>query len=121
MGPGQHVVAYTIRGLDMYNMVFCGPGAAPVGIWNESISLNQVSEDFSGFDPIVQALLQVAETAHKWTIAEVPKLPSWANVNCRLVLLGDAAHAMRPFAAQVSAITTVTDVILTFAGRRAML
>ena len=100
-GPRRHVVAYTIRGIELYNVVFCGPGSASVGVWNETASLEELKKEYDDFEDTVKEIIDCADSTHKWTIAEIPDLPSWLSENGKLVLLGDAAHAMMPYAAQV--------------------
>ena len=43
----------------------------------------------------------LAEVCRLWNILSLPDLPSWVTVGGHVVLLGDAAHAMRPYLAQV--------------------
>jgi salicylate hydroxylase len=101
VGPRRHVVTYNIRGMELLNVVICGPGSASIGVWNEPADLQEVKEEYRDFEPTVRSLLNCAENCHKWTIAEVPDLPRWSSSSGKLVLLGDAAHAMMPYAAQV--------------------
>ena len=102
-GPGRHVVAYPIRNLELYNVVLCGPGDAPIGVYNEPYDLGLLRSEFSMFEPTVQAIFDKADSAHRWTISEVPPLEHWSSSDGRTVLLGDAAHAMMPYGAQGAA------------------
>jgi 2-polyprenyl-6-methoxyphenol hydroxylase-like FAD-dependent oxidoreductase len=43
-----------------------------------------------------------AEECRLWNNLSRPDLPTWVSVGGNVVLLGDAAHAMRPYLAQVS-------------------
>ncbi|CZT53031.1 uncharacterized protein RSE6_14462 [Rhynchosporium secalis] len=99
-GPYRHIVAYTIRGTEFINIVFCGPGVAETGRWNEPADLDQLRKEYSDHEDTVKEILRVANEFHKFRISETPDLPSWTNSNGRLVLLGDAAHAMMPYMAQ---------------------
>jgi salicylate hydroxylase len=105
-GPERHIVAYTIRGTQLYNVVFCGPGKASVGVWNEPANLDDLREEYKEYESTVKRILGVAKSCHKWQIGEVPDLPTWLNHNGKLVLSGDSAHAMMPYTAQVSPVSS---------------
>ncbi|KUJ06637.1 salicylate hydroxylase [Mollisia scopiformis] len=109
-GPHRHIVAYTIRGTSLYNLVFCGPesSSSKIGVWNQPASLQDLKKEYEGWEEPIQEILNSAEAVHKWRIGEVPDLPSWRSENGKVVLLGDAAHAMMPYTAQ-GATSTVED------------
>ena len=97
MGPRRHIVTYNIRSMELLNVVICGPGSASVGVWNEPASLDDVKAEYADFEPTIRSILNCAQDCHKWTIAEVPDLPTWLSPSRKLLLLGDAAHAMMPY------------------------
>ena len=70
-GPERHIVAYTIRGTQLYNVVFCGPGNASVGVWNEPANLDDLREEYKEYESTVKKILGVAKSCHKWQIGEV--------------------------------------------------
>jgi salicylate hydroxylase len=106
LGPRRHVITYNIRGMELLNVVICGPGSASVGVWNEPANLEDVKREYADFEPTIRSILNCADDCHKWMIAEVPDLPGWSSPSGKVVLLGDAAHAMMPYAAQVSPLHT---------------
>lgn len=60
-----------------------------------------LKEEYDDFEDTVKEIIDCVDYTHKYAIAEVPDLPSWLSENWKLVLLGDAEHAMMPYAAQV--------------------
>lgn len=70
------------------------------GNWNTPANVATLRALFSDFNPITRAYLHRIEHAEKWQIAVGPALDTWRSEHGRVVLLGDAAHAMIPHAAQ---------------------
>lgn len=48
----------------------------------------------------MRQLLDHVDHCLVWKLVELPALPSWVSKNGNVVVMGDAAHAMLPFAAQ---------------------
>ncbi|PTB67008.1 FAD/NAD(P)-binding domain-containing protein [Trichoderma citrinoviride] len=69
-------------------------------LWDEKGDIEYVRRFFSGVCSDMVKALSIAKTCDRWRIAEVPNLPRWSSQAGRIVLLGDAAHAMHPNAAQ---------------------
>ena len=57
-------------------------------------------EVVAGWCPIVRKIANLIERADTWTLAEVPTLERYVSENGKLVLIGDAAHAVLPYANQ---------------------
>ena len=70
------------------------------GNWNTPADMAALRALFDDFNPITRAYLQTIQKAEKWQIAVGPELDTWRSRHGRVVLLGDAAHAMIPHAAQ---------------------
>jgi salicylate hydroxylase len=102
IGHQRHCMAYPIRQGAMYNLVLSHPGKATPGKWNEPGDLNDMKQQYSKFDPIVQRVLQEVKSCLKWKLADLPPLSNWVSESGKVVLIGDAAHAMVPYLAQVS-------------------
>ena len=99
-GPDRHMMAYFTTGArDEYYYVTGVPHPA----WDfqsqfVDSSREEMVEAFSGFHPIVQALIESTEKVTKWPFFNRDPLPLWSRG--RLVLLGDACHPMKPHMAQ---------------------
>lgn len=104
IGPGHHCMAYPIRQGAMYNLVLSHPaGNATAGMWNEPGDLEEMKKHYADFDPVVRRVLSKVESCLNWKVADLPSLPSWVSDSGKVVLIGDAAHAMTPFLAQGAA------------------
>ena len=70
----------------------------------------KLRDAFAGFCPAVTRVLEAAPAATAWPIIERPPLPLWSRG--RIVLLGDACHAMRPHMGQGAAMAIEDGVML---------
>ena len=100
MGPGAHLVAYPISGARQINVVAIVPGT-----WNRpGWSAPGDGMDCEGaFDAArwpapARMMLGAVDGWRKWALFTVPEGGEWMSGT--IALLGDAAHAMLPFAAQ---------------------
>ena len=87
LGPGAHLVHYPVRGGRQINVVAIAEGTpdAPV-------------PPMRAFCPIVRQLVDAVPAWTLWPLFDVDAGKAW--VRGRVVLVGDAAHAMLPTAAQ---------------------
>lgn len=103
LGPGRFILSRPLHG-GMYGVQFIDvdhgePGPVD-GNWNTPADMTMLRSLFADFNPITRAYLQEIDHAEKWQIAVGPELDTWRSRHGRVVLLGDAAHAMIPHAAQ---------------------
>jgi salicylate hydroxylase len=100
MGPGAHLVAYPMSGGQRINVVAIVPGPRTQPGWNEPGDAADIMDRFvtAGWPEPARAMIGAIDSWRKWALFTSPSLPAWHNGAS--ALLGDAAHAMLPFAAQ---------------------
>lgn len=96
--PGKHLVHYPIRQTSLLNIVACAESSERVlASWDNRCSTDQFLETFGDFAENLQQVIAPLEESYIWGLYETEEHP-W--VKDRVLLLGDAAHAMLPSMAQ---------------------
>jgi salicylate hydroxylase len=109
MGPDAHLLHYAIGGdADEVNLlaVVEGPRSWDADRWLTDVGPDEVLARFAGWHPAATEMLAAAEPTARWGLFVVQHLLHWYRG--RVVLLGDAAHAMLPHHGQ-GANTTLED------------
>lgn len=104
MGPGAHLVSYPLKEIGGFNVVAIATGLNPGQTWQAHANARQhdlLLKQFSRWHPEIRELLSHSKDASFWPLYEVER-GQWHNGR-DTVLIGDAAHAMMPFAAQGAA------------------
>ncbi|AYD01420.1 FAD-dependent monooxygenase [Neorhizobium sp. NCHU2750] len=104
LGPSTHIVAYPLTEMGVFNIVAIASGISPGQTWNAQASESQrdmLVRQFAGWNPEITALLGQPAQPTFWPLYQVTA-GNWHNGR-DVVLIGDAAHAMMPFAAQGAA------------------
>ena len=102
LGPGSHLVAYPLRDCSSVNLVAISTGRDPGKGWDHAQdSRTALLHAFRNWNPEIRALLTTATSPRVWPLYEMPD-GAWSNGR-DTVLIGDAAHAVTPFAAQGAA------------------
>jgi len=104
LGPETHLVAYTLEHGTAINMVAITKGKDPGPDWakrENPTDRTGLLQAFGQWHPDVVSILKTAPQMTCWPLFEVPD-GRWSN-DAGIVLIGDAAHAMTPFAAQGAA------------------
>ncbi len=102
-GPGRFTLT---RGLTngRYAMMFVvanyGPPGPVDGSWNVPGDVGELRELFQDFNAPTRAYLEHVKSTEIWQMAYGAPLDSWRSPGGRVVLIGDAAHAMLPYNAQ---------------------
>ncbi len=101
VGPRAHCVGYSVRGGEVYNLVFLCPDDLPKGVVKLEGDLEEMRERFAAWDPLLGKFLrQVKGGVHKWRLMWLDALPEWANEKGTFFMAGDCCHPMLPYLAQ---------------------
>lgn len=92
IGPNAHVVAYSIRGGTVSNMVLLVPDNLPPDVARQSGSLEEMRAIFSDWDPTLNLFLDQVKTVEKWKLMHRPELESWISDKSNFVFIGDACQ-----------------------------
>lgn len=100
MGPNAHLVAYPISGARQINVVAVVSGTWNSPGWSAPGEANDVKSAFASarWHAVPRMLIGAVDGWRKWALYTVPDGGEWTDG--ATALLGDAAHAMLPFAAQ---------------------
>jgi salicylate hydroxylase len=99
MGSNAHLVAYPISGGRQINVVAVVPGTWNRPGWSAPGEANDIKGSFAARWPATaRMLVNAVDEWRRWALFTVPDVGEWSEG--AVALLGDAAHAMLPFAAQ---------------------
>jgi salicylate hydroxylase len=112
MGPNAHLVTYPISGARQINVVAVVPGQWNRPGWSEPGDGNEIKSAFvaAGWHAMPRMLISAVDGWRKWALFTVPGGGPWTDG--AVALLGDAAHAMLPFAAQGAAMAIEDAAVL---------
>ena len=108
-GPGRHVLHYAIDGGRTVN--FLAVVRVPEWTnetWMEECEVGDVVDAFAGWHPAVTEMVSGTDVGARWALHDLAPLARWHTE--RVVLMGDAAHAMVPHQGQ-GANQTIEDAI----------
>lgn len=104
LGPSAHLVCYPLREANRFNVVAITAGNAASHDWTNQpteAQRQQLLSRFSRWHPAIVELFAKTGDVTFWPLYETTNGRWHDGHNC--VLIGDAAHAMMPFAAQGAA------------------
>ena len=100
IGPGSHIVAYSLRDGTMFNLVLLVPDDLPDNVARQAGSLDEMRQLFTKWDPMLNKFLDQVKSVDKWKLMHRPELESWISDKSNFVFIGDSCHPMLPYLAQ---------------------
>ncbi|KAF7327334.1 Salicylate hydroxylase [Mycena kentingensis (nom. inval.)] len=101
VGIDKHIIVFPIRSGQIINIVaFATDNSVPEGSvevdgpWVEPVPQQELLDRYAGWGPDVFIMLKQLKAPSKWYIHQLTPLETY--VNGKIVLIGDAAHAMCP-------------------------
>ena len=112
MGPGAHLVAYPISAARRINVVAIVPGTWNRPGWSAPGDGQELRSMFAAakWPGPARMMLGAVDTWRRWALFTLPERGEWTRG--AIGLLGDAAHAMLPFAAQGAAMAIEDAAVL---------
>ena len=112
MGSNAHLVAYPVSGGRRINFVAIVPGTWNRPGWSASGDAKEIKDQFapSNWPGPARMMISAVENWQKWALFAIPDGGAWNSG--AMALLGDAAHAMLPFAAQGAAMAIEDAAVL---------
>ena len=109
MGPNAHLVAYPMAGSGRINLVAIVNDQWRRPGWTEPGDPAEIARHFAGWNDTARAMIGAVTEWRKWALFAVP---AGMFATDRVAMLGDAAHAMLPFAAQGAAMAIEDAAVL---------
>jgi len=103
IGPDRHVMSYCIAGGSSFNMVINYVDHSDPSTWQKGKEIEEMRAVFHGWDPKLTRIIHMVEHTLKWPLMTSDTLDKWVSRSNKLVILGDAAHAMVPYMSQGAA------------------
>ena len=109
-GPGRHLLHYPIDGGRTVNFLAVVRVAEWANdAWMEECAVDDVVDAFAGWYPAVTEMVGATDVGARWALHDLAPLERWHTG--RVVVMGDAAHAMVPHQGQ-GANQTIEDAIV---------
>jgi len=97
LGPDKHFLVFPIsrnKTLNIVGFVY-SEGEHGMESWTATGSREDVAKEFESFEPTVRKTISLMqENPSKWILNDREPLDQWVFANGKIVLMGDAAHAV---------------------------
>lgn len=96
-------MGYPIRQGTFYNVVSTQPAKRATGEqFVVPVDASEFYEQYKDWDPKLAAILKKLQpnSVLEWKLCDLEPMKSWLSPGAKVILIGDAAHAMLPSAAQ---------------------
>ncbi|KAF2729514.1 FAD/NAD(P)-binding domain-containing protein [Polyplosphaeria fusca] len=103
IGDQRHVMTYTIAGGKTFNMVLSHPEDSDPSTWRQETAVEDMKQHFRAWDPRLTKIISMISSTLKWPLLSGKPLPRWVHPSGKLLILGDAAHAMVPYMSEGAA------------------
>lgn len=111
LDPRFHIVAYPLRSGDAINLVAVTKATAASETWTGTADSAPLRRALERAAPALAGLVESAGAWTAWPVHEVAADAPWTRGG-NLALVGDAAHALTPFAAQGAAMAIEDAAVL---------
>ncbi|KAH7052415.1 hypothetical protein B0J12DRAFT_661602 [Macrophomina phaseolina] len=103
IGEERHCMTYCIAGGKAFNMVLSHPDSPGAEVSQPDKVLEDMRAHFKDWDSRLVKVISLIDKTLKWPLMSGSKLPTWIAPSKKLLILGDAAHAMLPYMSQGAA------------------
>ena len=103
----RHVMTYMIASGTTMNLVLSHPDSSDPASWDQTQALDGMRNHFEGWDPQPRKVISMVNSTMKWKLLTGARLSRWVHASKKLIILGDAAHAMLPYMSQGKSLSSV--------------
>jgi len=108
-------MTYAMNSGKTFNMVLSHVDHSHPSTWTKKLAKDHIQTEFDGWDPQLTKILSFIDSSIKWPLRVGPKLSRWTSPSSKLVVIGDAAHAMLPYMSQGAAMAVEDGAALAIA------
>ena len=103
IGEDRHVMTYTIAAGESFNMVLSHVDRSDPSTWKPENAVKDMQAEFEDWDPRLTKIIGMIDKTVKWPLLSGKPLPNWLSPSKKVLIMGDAAHAMVPYMSQGAA------------------